>query len=195
MPDVPSLALGVGEVDADAVDGGLCGLPQRRLCRHAEADHPGARQRRLRGLQPRQSSTSPSSPKGSRIRWSRCSPMSWTSERAPRHASLGVRFPAAGKTGTTDDFKDAWFVGFSSTLVAGVWVGFDKPAIDRPRRLRRAVRAADLGRLHVEGRPRAQARGLPRSDDGRQHAACAVSATCCPVMRARPTRNTSSTRT
>jgi penicillin-binding protein 1A len=42
--------------------------------------------------------------------------------------SLGVRFPAAGKTGTTDDFKDAWFVGFSSTLVAGVWVGFDKPA-------------------------------------------------------------------
>ena len=42
--------------------------------------------------------------------------------------TLGVRFPAAGKTGTTDDFKDAWFVGFSSSLVAGVWVGFDKPA-------------------------------------------------------------------
>jgi 1A family penicillin-binding protein len=41
--------------------------------------------------------------------------------------SFGVRFPAAGKTGTTDDFKDAWFVGFSSSLVAGVWVGFDKP--------------------------------------------------------------------
>jgi 1A family penicillin-binding protein len=42
--------------------------------------------------------------------------------------SLGVRFPAAGKTGTTDDFKDAWFVGFSSSVVAGVWVGFDQPA-------------------------------------------------------------------
>jgi penicillin-binding protein 1A len=42
--------------------------------------------------------------------------------------TLGVRFPVAGKTGTTDDFKDAWFVGFSSTMVAGVWVGFDKPA-------------------------------------------------------------------
>ncbi len=41
--------------------------------------------------------------------------------------SFGVHFPAAGKTGTTDDFKDAWFVGFSSSLVAGVWVGFDKP--------------------------------------------------------------------
>jgi membrane carboxypeptidase/penicillin-binding protein len=42
--------------------------------------------------------------------------------------SLGVRFPVAGKTGTTDDFKDAWFVGFSSSVVVGVWVGFDQPA-------------------------------------------------------------------
>jgi 1A family penicillin-binding protein len=41
--------------------------------------------------------------------------------------SMGLRFPAGGKTGTTDDFKDAWFVGFSSSLVAGVWVGFDQP--------------------------------------------------------------------
>jgi len=40
----------------------------------------------------------------------------------------GVRFPAGGKTGTTDDFKDAWFVGFSSSIVAGVWVGLDQPA-------------------------------------------------------------------
>lgn len=40
----------------------------------------------------------------------------------------GVRFPVGGKTGTTDDFKDAWFVGFSSEVVAGVWVGFDQPA-------------------------------------------------------------------
>ena len=42
--------------------------------------------------------------------------------------SQGVRFPVAGKTGTTDDFKDAWFVGFSSSVVTGVWVGFDQPA-------------------------------------------------------------------
>jgi penicillin-binding protein 1A len=40
---------------------------------------------------------------------------------------LGVRFAAGGKTGTTDDFKDAWFVGFSPTLVTAVWVGFDQP--------------------------------------------------------------------
>jgi 1A family penicillin-binding protein len=39
-----------------------------------------------------------------------------------------VQFPVAGKTGTTDDFKDAWFVGFSSSVVVGVWVGFDQPS-------------------------------------------------------------------
>jgi penicillin-binding protein 1A len=39
----------------------------------------------------------------------------------------GIRFPVAGKTGTTNEFKDAWFVGFSSSIVAGVWVGYDQP--------------------------------------------------------------------
>jgi membrane carboxypeptidase/penicillin-binding protein len=42
--------------------------------------------------------------------------------------SMGLDMPAAGKTGTTNDFKDAWFVGFTSSVVAGVWVGFDQPA-------------------------------------------------------------------
>jgi len=39
----------------------------------------------------------------------------------------GFTLPAAGKTGTTNDFNDAWFVGYTPTLVAGVWVGFDQP--------------------------------------------------------------------
>jgi 1A family penicillin-binding protein len=39
----------------------------------------------------------------------------------------GFRQPAAGKTGTTNDYRDAWFIGFTADLVAGVWVGFDKP--------------------------------------------------------------------
>jgi penicillin-binding protein 1A len=47
---------------------------------------------------------------------------------AAARTTYGVRFPAAGKTGTTDDFKDAWFVGFTSSIVAGVWVGEDQPA-------------------------------------------------------------------
>ena len=46
--------------------------------------------------------------------------MSGTGRRAllPRH-------PAAGKTGTTQEFRDAWFVGYTAQLVAGVWVGND----------------------------------------------------------------------
>jgi penicillin-binding protein 1A len=35
--------------------------------------------------------------------------------------------PVAGKTGTTNDFKDAWFIGFTPDIVAGVYIGYDKP--------------------------------------------------------------------
>jgi penicillin-binding protein 1A len=40
---------------------------------------------------------------------------------------LGFEKPCGGKTGTTNDFKDAWFAGFTSSLSCAVWVGFDKP--------------------------------------------------------------------
>ena len=51
-----------------------------------------------------------------------------TAAPPPRRAPAASAFRRAGKTGTTDDFKDAWFVGFSSSIVTGVWVGFDHPA-------------------------------------------------------------------
>jgi penicillin-binding protein 1A len=35
--------------------------------------------------------------------------------------------PIAGKTGTTNDEKDAWFIGFTPNLVAGLYIGYDKP--------------------------------------------------------------------
>jgi penicillin-binding protein 2D len=35
--------------------------------------------------------------------------------------------PSAGKTGTTDDYRDAWFVGYTPQMITGVWVGYDKP--------------------------------------------------------------------
>lgn len=40
---------------------------------------------------------------------------------------LGFRLPAAGKTGTTNEYRDAWFVGYTKSLVSGVWVGYDAP--------------------------------------------------------------------
>jgi penicillin-binding protein 1A len=41
-------------------------------------------------------------------------------------AAAKLPFPAAGKTGTTNDFTDAWFVGFSPAITCGVWIGFDE---------------------------------------------------------------------
>ncbi|MEW6186341.1 MAG: PBP1A family penicillin-binding protein [Thermodesulfobacteriota bacterium] len=35
--------------------------------------------------------------------------------------------PMAGKTGTTDDYRDTWFIGYTPQLITGVWVGYDKP--------------------------------------------------------------------
>ena len=42
-----------------------------------------------------------------------------------RAINMGLTRPAAGKTGTTNDFVDAWFVGYTTDLIVGVWVGFD----------------------------------------------------------------------
>ena len=39
----------------------------------------------------------------------------------------GFTLPTAGKTGTTSDYSDVWYVGYTSDLVAGVWMGFDRP--------------------------------------------------------------------
>jgi penicillin-binding protein 1A len=41
-------------------------------------------------------------------------------------AAAKMPYPLAGKTGTTNDFTDAWFVGFSPTMTCGVWIGFDE---------------------------------------------------------------------
>jgi penicillin-binding protein 1A len=43
-----------------------------------------------------------------------------------------ARVPVAGKTGTTNDNADVWFVGMTPELVTGVWLGFDKPAMIAP---------------------------------------------------------------
>ena len=51
-----------------------------------------------------------------------------SSGTATRARSAGFRLPAGGKTGTTDDYADAWFIGYTPHLLTGVWFGFDHPA-------------------------------------------------------------------
>jgi penicillin-binding protein 1A len=53
--------------------------------------------------------------------------------------SLGYEVPAAGKTGTTNNSADAWFIGYTPDVAAGAWIGFDQP--------KRIMAGADGGRL------------------------------------------------
>ena len=48
-------------------------------------------------------------------------------ERGTAKKLRGLNVPLAGKTGTTNNNFDAWFIGFSSNLVIGVYIGFDNP--------------------------------------------------------------------
>ena len=48
-------------------------------------------------------------------------------ERGTAKKLKSLNVPLAGKTGTTNDNYDAWFIGFSSNLVVGVYIGFDNP--------------------------------------------------------------------
>jgi penicillin-binding protein 1A len=126
LPDVPSLALGAGVVTPLALttayavfpNGGFAVQP-RDIIRVRDAGGGTA-------LQHEVESERVISPE---VAFQMVSMLSDALDRgtgAPARR-LGVRFPSGGKTGTTNDFKDAWFVGFSSSIVAGVWVGFDQP--------------------------------------------------------------------
>ena len=126
LPDVPSLALGAGVVTPLALttaysvfpNGGFAVQP-RDIIRVRDAGGSTALQQQVH-------SERVISPE---VAFQMVSMLSDALDRgtgAPARR-LGVRFPSGGKTGTTNDFKDAWFVGFSSSIVAGVWVGFDQP--------------------------------------------------------------------
>ena len=125
LPEVPSLALGTGLVTPLAItaafsvfpNGGLSVRP-RDIARVRDADGGTAYQQRVetkRVLAPEAAFQMVSMLRDAIDRGT----------GAP--ARRLIRFPAGGKTGTTNEFKDAWFVGFSSSVVAGVWVGFDQP--------------------------------------------------------------------
>jgi penicillin-binding protein 1A len=46
-------------------------------------------------------------------------------ERGTGWKARELGYPVAGKTGTTNDYRDAWFIGYTPGLIAGVWVGYD----------------------------------------------------------------------
>jgi penicillin-binding protein 1A len=77
-----------------------------------------------------------------------------------RRAGLPYSIPAAGKTGTTNDAADVWFVGVTPEIAAGVWLGFD-----RPKRITHGASGGSLaapvwGRVaaaYYRGRPEPQA--------------------------------------
>jgi penicillin-binding protein 1A len=128
LPDVPSLALGTGVVtplDLTAAyaafpNGGLAVRP-RAIAQVVDADGGVAWDNPAR--QDRVVSDA--------VAFQMTSMMEDVLDRgtgSSARTTYGVRFPAAGKTGTTDQFKDAWFVGYTSSTVAGVWVGEDQPA-------------------------------------------------------------------
>ncbi len=126
MPDVPSLALGSGLVTPLAItiayavfpNGGLVVQP-RDIARVRDADGGTALRQRVeteRVIKPA-------------VAYQMVSMLQDAVDRdtgSPVRGH-GIRFPVGGKTGTTNEFKDAWFVGFSSSIVVGVWVGYDQP--------------------------------------------------------------------
>ena len=113
----------------------------RRLHRRRLGRLPAAGRSPTRG---RSSST-----RATPTRWSRCS-KAWC-ERGTAKDAQELGKPLAGKTGTTNDSKDTWFVGFSPDLVVAVWVGFDQPQVAGPTRNRRHRGAADLDRRDAGG--------------------------------------------
>jgi membrane peptidoglycan carboxypeptidase len=127
LPDVPSLALGTGVVSPLDLTAAFTMFPgEGQVARPRgmiSVFDSGGRQVFDRPVQ-REQLVSPA------VAFQMTSMLRDVIERgtgAPARA-LGVRGPVAGKTGTTDDYHDAWFVGYSTSVVVGVWVGFDQPA-------------------------------------------------------------------
>jgi 1A family penicillin-binding protein len=131
VPSVPSLALGSGEVTLQAMTAAYAAfanhglVPAPMLIRRVE-DNEG---RLLYAA--RESSTRAITDITAFLMSTMLADVI-NAGTANRARQLGFTLPAAGKTGTTNDFNDAWFVGFTPKLVTGVWVGFDQPRMILP---------------------------------------------------------------
>jgi len=126
LPSVPSLALGSGDVTLQSMTAAYAGfdnhgdVPRPLLIRRVE-DRSGQL------LYESQPSTTHAISEQTAFLMTTMMADVINAGTGARARSLGFTLPAAGKTGTTNDFNDAWFIGFTPSLVAGVWVGFDQP--------------------------------------------------------------------
>jgi penicillin-binding protein 1A len=127
LPMVPSLALGTGEVTlleltaaySAFANKGSVAAP-RLLLRVEDADGTGiwfADEHHVQAI----------SPTTAYLMSSMLSDVV-SSGTGTRARAAGFTLPAAGKTGTTDDYADAWFIGYTPKLLTGVWFGLDQPA-------------------------------------------------------------------
>jgi 1A family penicillin-binding protein len=126
VPSVPSLALGSGEVTLMAMTSAYASFADQGLLRPAtfirkveDADGKVIFEAKSKAEQV-------ISPRTAFLMTSMLSDVV-NHGTAYKARQEGFTLPAAGKTGTTNDYVDAWFVGFTPHLVTGVWVGFDKP--------------------------------------------------------------------
>ena len=126
VPSVPSLALGSGEVTLDAMtaafstfaNGGL--VPTPVLVRRVESSS-GEVLYTDSHVQERAVSETTAFQMSDMLADVINQGTAWPARRD------GFTLPAAGKTGTTNDYHDAWFIGFTAHLATGVWVGYDQP--------------------------------------------------------------------
>jgi 1A family penicillin-binding protein len=126
LPAVPSVALGSGEVTLMAMTSAYAAFSDGGRLR------PATFIRRIEGAngevlyQVKPSETQVVTPRTAFMMTSMLSDVI-NYGTAYKARQDGFVLPAAGKTGTTNDYVDAWFLGFTPKLVTGVWVGFDKP--------------------------------------------------------------------
>jgi membrane peptidoglycan carboxypeptidase len=126
MPNVPSLALGTGEMSLFELTSAYGVFANRGVWREPTMI------RRVVDRYGREIYRAPEAERpviSEATAYLMSSMMADVINRGTAHTAraAGFRLPAAGKTGTSQSYADAWFVGYTPSLVTGVWIGYDKP--------------------------------------------------------------------
>ncbi len=160
VPSVPSLALGSGEVTLMAMTSAYAAFADGGQLRSGHVHPPRRRRARAKVLfEATPSAEQVISPQTAFLMTSMLSDVV-NYGTAYKARQEGFTLPAAGKTGTTNDYVDAWFVGFTPHLVTGVWIGFDKPRTIIANGFAGEMAVPHVGALHEAGDGEGQTRGV-----------------------------------